>query len=323
MNHASTRLIYRLIALAVLALTTAPTPTQAADNLSRDVQQRTFDLVWSTINEHYFAADFGGHDWRAIGNEYRKNLDDTHTCHAFHTMLDDMVNELGHSHLMVQGPTVTQTQETGAPTNDPMLGLLCGQVESKRIHPDVGYVRFPLWSFDLAEKLETALTPLSDTRGLILDLRHNNGGVDPGATWFANFVSRQPGLLSIETSRQGQRLEWSYEGNGDQAYTGKLAILVDEKTASTSEIVAAALQESGRAIVLGSQTYGGVLNSTQVKLPTGGTLQYPHSTVTTPKGRTLEAAGVTPDIVIDPSEIDQSTDEYDPVIQRALDELTN
>jgi C-terminal processing protease CtpA/Prc len=64
-------------------------------------------------------------------------------------------------------------------------------------------------------------------------------------------------------------------------------------------VFAGALQETGRAIIVGHTSYGGVLNSTTLELPTGGMLQYPHSDMRTPKGRRIEGCGVVPDVVVD------------------------
>jgi C-terminal processing protease CtpA/Prc len=77
------------------------------------------------------------------------------------------------------------------------------------------------------------------------------------------------------------------------------------------------MQENGRAVVLGRTSYGGVLNSTQKPLPTGGILQYPHSDMTTGKGARIEGRDVVPDIPVEISRADL-LEGKDTVIERAV-----
>ena len=91
--------------------------------------------------------------------------------------------------------------------------------------------------------------------------------------------------------------------------------------APKSEVFAGAIQESGRAIVLGRTSYGGVLNSTTEQLPTGGTLQYPHSDMRTPKGRRIEGAGVVPDVAVELRQADLLVGK-DTVVEKAIEVLT-
>lgn len=190
-------------------------------------------------------------------------------------------------------------------------------VKSERIHPKVGYIWFDGWSFDLKSKLEPVVKEYWDTEGLIIDIRQNRGGVNPGVDYLAHLLCKESGSLAVEVTRSGITRNWSFEGSGDAAYKGKVAILIDEASGSASEVFASGLQELGRAVILGRPSYGGVLNSTQEKLRTGGILQYPHSDMRTPKGIRIEGVGVQPDIPVD-MQIDDLIEGNDTVIQRAL-----
>ena len=189
-------------------------------------------------------------------------------------------------------------------------------LESRRVHPRVGYVWFDGWSFDLKSKLEPALKGLWDSDGLVIDLRQNRGGVNPGVDFLAAELNAEPGVLALEIGRNGDRKEWAYAGAGAGAYPGRVAILVDEWSGSASEVFAAAMQESGRAVILGRTSYGGVLNSTQAPLPTGGVMMYPHHDMTTAKGGRIEGRGVVPDIPVEISRADLYRGK-DTVIERA------
>lgn len=194
------------------------------------------------------------------------------------------------------------------------------ELEYRRVHPRVGHIWFDGWSFDLKAKIEPALKELWDTDGLIIDLRQNRGGVNPGADFLASVLNAEAGTFAVEIGRNGERKEWSYPGGGDGAYPGAVAILVDEASGSASEVFAGAMQENGRAVVLGRTSYGGVLNSTQVPLPSGGTLQIPRSDMTTARGTRLEGRGVVPDIPVEMSRADLYRGK-DTMIERAITAL--
>jgi carboxyl-terminal processing protease len=84
-------------------------------------------------------------------------------------------------------------------------------------------------------------------------------------------------------------------GARTEPYTGRLALVVDELSASTSEVFAGALQQLGRARVVGSNTAGQALPSVLMRLPNGDGLMYAIADLTAPNGHRLEGAGVTPD----------------------------
>ena len=191
------------------------------------------------------------------------------------------------------------------------------KLEYRWVHSRVGHIRFDGWGFDLEPKLKAAVKDLWDSDGFILDCRQNRGGVNPGVDYLAAVLCADPGLLAIEISRQGERREWSHKGSGADAYPGGMAILVDGGSGSASEVFAGAMQEKGRAIILGQTSVGGVLNSTQVSLPTGGILNYAHSDIKTPKGHSIEGRGVIPDIPVEISRADLLKGK-DSVVERAV-----
>jgi carboxyl-terminal processing protease len=195
------------------------------------------------------------------------------------------------------------------------------ELEWRRPSPRVGYVRFDIWGPTLGARLEPALAELADTDALIIDIRNNSGGMEPGVNRLLKFLMADPGLVAVITERGGQARDWRHEGSGTAAYRGKVAVLVDDLSGSASEVFAGAIQESGRAIVLGRTSYGGVLNSTTEQLPTGGTLQYPHSDMRTPKGRRIEGAGVVPDVAVELRQADLLVGK-DTVVEKAIEVLT-
>ena len=196
------------------------------------------------------------------------------------------------------------------------------EVRSTRPAARVGYLWFDWWAIDLADKLEPVLARLGDTDGLVIDLRQNPGGTNPGVNRLAKFLLADPGVIAIHTGRATKPREWRHEGGGAAAYRGRVAILIDEGTGSASEVFTALLQERGRATVVGRTSYGGVLISMMLPLPTGGVLQYPHADVTTAKGQRLEGRGVVPDIAVALRRADLLAGK-DTVLERAIEALSS
>lgn len=207
-----------------------------------------------------------------------------------------------------------------APFTTRSSDLVNGTFEIRMVHPEVAYINFSAWTFTLVDRLRESLETIAGSKGLIIDLRQNPGGVDPGCNYLASLLFSEGGSLGIEIRRSGERLDWPREGRGKDAYAGKVAILTDEGSGSTSEVIAAAMQESGRAVIIGTRTYGGVLPSTQHPLPTGGVMMYPHSDFRTPGGNSLEGRGVKPDIELELNRSDLLAGE-DTLIKRAIDVL--
>ena len=194
------------------------------------------------------------------------------------------------------------------------------EVEFRTIAPRVGYIRFDCWAVNLAPLLEQAMTGLWDTDGLVIDLRQNRGGTNPGMDYLGPVLFAEPGIWGVMTPRKGEPTEFRHKGGGDKIYRGRVAILIDEASGSGSEVFAAAMQDKGRAVILGRTSYGGVQNSTQFQLPTGGILHYPHSDLRSPKGRVLEGVGVVPDIAVEMRRKDLLAGK-DTVIDRAVAEI--
>lgn len=169
--------------------------------------------------------------------------------------------------------------------------------ESKRVGPKrtVAYVRLSVF-FDPARILpawQKDITALGDVRGLVLDLRGNPGGLGGMAMGMSGWLVRDVAMLGTMKSRDGD-LKFVVNPQATP-YSGPVAILVDEMSASTSEILAAGLQDLGRARVFGRRTPGAALPSQVEQLPNGDAFQYAVATYVSSGGRTLEANGVIPD----------------------------
>jgi carboxyl-terminal processing protease len=179
-------------------------------------------------------------------------------------------------------------------------------VEGKLIEDGVAYVKIRVFSSTTDGALGDLLEQLSGKakgfRGLVLDLRRNPGGLlDQGVRVADRFIA--DGLI-VKTVGKGGHVMDEAKAHSRGTWTGfPMIVLVDGATASAAEIVAGALQDHGRAVVLGTQTFGKGSVQTVIDLdgcggkPCG--LKLTVARYYTPNGRSIQGQGITPNIVVD------------------------
>jgi carboxyl-terminal processing protease len=155
------------------------------------------------------------------------------------------------------------------------------------------------------------------SRALIIDLRGNPGGHGSMSIPVAALLVEEPVTLGTLHFRDFNNVLTAKPQAGSPPFTGPVAILTDEGTASASEILAAGLQEAKRAVVVGDATLGAVLPSVVESLPGGAVLQYVVADFKTPKGVVLEGRGVQPDRRVIETRAGLKTGR-DPVLDAAL-----
>ena len=186
--------------------------------------------------------------------------------------------------------------------------------ETKLSEDGIAYLRFSSFSPPLMRQIRGFLRTLPKEAGLIIDLRGNPGGVGLMATGIAGYLVREEGTLATVRHRYGRETFRVYPQEG--AFLGPVAVLIDESSASTSEILAAGLRDLGRARVFGERSAGAAMPSLFRRLPTGDLLQYVVADVQTADGRSIEGAGVPPDEHVAHT-IDDIRSRRDPVLAAA------
>jgi carboxyl-terminal processing protease len=187
--------------------------------------------------------------------------------------------------------------------------------------PVIGYLAFNFWMLPMAAKIEAEVAAMRSQgiAGLVIDLRGNPGGVGSMSIPIARMLVREPISLGRLQMREFNQ-EFKVEGDA-AAFAGPVAILVDEGTASTSEIFALGLRDVGRVSIVGAGPSAGMaLPSMIEELPDGGMIQYVVGDYHSGKGTVAEGDGVVPEVLVPESRADFVAGR-DPVLDAAVEHL--
>lgn len=203
---------------------------------------------------------------------------------------------------------VTHTLERGAVAGTPITFGHLPTMYAETIRRDtttqgarVGLIRFNVWMTAVVPPVDSAIDAFRDRDGIVFDLRGNPGGVAGIVMGMAGHLIDTSVALGVMRSREATlrfranpRLV-NARGERVRPYSGPVAVIVDEMSASTTEFFAAGLQEVGRARVFGTRTSGQALPAQLTQLPNGDVLYHAVADFTTPKGARIEKDGVVPD----------------------------
>jgi carboxyl-terminal processing protease len=166
---------------------------------------------------------------------------------------------------------------------------------------DVGYVRIAEFREDTAKDLAKALGDLSGQgmKGLIVDLRSNPGGLLDSAVDVASLFIEPKKLVVYTLDRDGKKEDFMSTDQAKAQRDIPMVVMVDDGSASGSEIVSGCMQDYQRAVVLGVTSYGKASVQTVIPLSDGSALRLTTAKYYTPNGRLIHEKGITPDIVVE------------------------
>ncbi len=298
--------------LLLISLTLAGCRSSMPDT-RRELNLASFDQIWKTVQDKHYDPTLGGLDWNAVRDELRPKVASARTDDEARAVMRQMLARLKLSHFEIYeaDKKIEPTPGTGfvpalASTeviervqfgNLPELPLRCHS-EMLKSNVQYFYVSFFINPPKVLGLFRKAIEQARDADGFILDLRHNPGGIGGMAMGIGNAFITKPNQKLGEMIQREMTFGFALNPQATP-YTKPLAILIDEGSASTSEILAGGLQDVGRARIFGTRSAGMALPSLIDQLPNGDTFQYAVANYISAGGQTLEGHGVIPDEAVE------------------------
>jgi len=189
-------------------------------------------------------------------------------------------------------------------------------VRYELLEKNYGYVRISQFQEKTDSDFEKAMKALEEEskgalKGLVLDLRNNPGGLLDQAVKISDHFIDSGIIVSIDGRREEAKQKWPAHPDGT-VIRYPLVVLVNGGSASGAEIVAGAIQDHGRGILVGTQTFGKGSVQTIIPLKDGSGLRLTTARYYTPSGRSIQAKGIVPDIIIKPSRPEEEKESVTP-----------
>jgi carboxyl-terminal processing protease len=187
------------------------------------------------------------------------------------------------------------------------------KIQSVKSHlegPDVGYIRITSFNEQADSGVKHAIGELKAKAGdklggIVLDLRNNPGGLLDQAVSVSNDFLKQGEIVSTRGRHSEDAQRFNAQAPGDLTNGLPMVVLINGGSASASEIVAGALQDHHRAVLLGTRSFGKGSVQTIIQLPGHGAMRLTTARYYTPSGRSIQAKGIEPDIVVEPAKIER------------------
>lgn len=182
-------------------------------------------------------------------------------------------------------------------------------VRFRKLDDGYGYIRLAQFQDGSSEEFKNALTTLggNSLKGLVIDVRNNPGGLLNQAIRIADLFLKDGVVVYTEGRLESQKQKYFAHDDGiEPEYP--IILLVNEGSASASEIIAGALQDHGRALVLGQQTFGKGSVQTVLPMESGDALRLTTALYYTKNGRSIQAEGIKPDIEVELKALEKKED---------------
>ncbi|MEO1889578.1 MAG: S41 family peptidase [Cycloclasticus sp.] len=196
-------------------------------------------------------------------------------------------------------------------------------VKSRLLEPGYGYVRIASFQTRTGKNLHEAISALkkesenSELKGLVLDLRNNPGGLLNAAVAVSD-TFLEKGLI-VYTEGRIEHSKMSFKAGPNDILKGApIVVLVNGGSASASEIVAGALQDHKRAVIMGQQSFGKGSVQTILENNKGGAIKLTTARYFTPSGNSIQAKGITPDIILSKVKLEKLDDDFISIKEKDL-----
>jgi len=218
------------------------------------------------------------------------------------------------------GTDVTLKILRDAETFDVTLKRTSVQVEScefNLLDGDIGYIKIEEFNSDTYNEFNNYYTVLNiiGIKKLIIDLRDNPGGYVSQCVMIGNLVVPRGNITTLKYRNEDE--ETAYRSFCDDVKMDKIVVLVNENTASASEILAGAMKDTGSGIIVGRQTYGKGVVQEVYNLVGGGSVKITTAEYVTPNGTHIDGIGITPDFIV------EDVEGFDEPLTKAREILTS
>jgi carboxyl-terminal processing protease len=190
-------------------------------------------------------------------------------------------------------------------------------IKSEKIG-DVGYIRLGQFNAKAADDIKKAVDDLTKqgAKGFVLDLRDDPGGLLDQAVDVSSLFISDGVIVRVDERNKPEQV---LNANGRKITDAPLVVLINGDSASASEIVAGALQDHARAVLVGEKSFGKGSVQTIEQLPAGGAVKFTIAHYLTPKKRVINGVGLTPDVVVVMDREKQMERKTDAQLQKALE----
>ncbi len=184
-------------------------------------------------------------------------------------------------------------------------------VKSRIENNDIAYIRVNSFPENTADNIishyKSLISHTKGIKGIVLDLRNNPGGLLHQAISVSSIFLKKGNIVSTKGRVKDSNMSYNVSEGGYKILDLPIAILINEGSASASEIVAGALQDHGRAVLMGERSFGKGSVQTVIPLSGGSAMGLTTALYYTPHGRSIQAEGITPDIIVEKSVIKEKT----------------
>lgn len=187
-------------------------------------------------------------------------------------------------------------------------------VKTEILDGDIAYIRITSFSGDTDQNVEKAIRKAKKKlkeklKGVVIDVRNNPGGLLDQAVNVSDLFLNQGEIVSTRSRNEADTVRYSAQ-EGDIAENLPIVVLINDGSASASEILAGALQDHKRAIILGEKSFGKGSVQTVVPLGKYGAMRLTTARYYTPSGRSIQATGIVPDVEVHPAKVEEIQDGF-------------
>ncbi|MFY7828896.1 MAG: S41 family peptidase [Flectobacillus sp.] len=301
-----------------------------------------FEILWKTVRDKYCYFELKGIDWQSIYQKYRPKVNDQLTQDAFFTIVSQMMNELHDGHVNLQIPNTRYNY-----TYYSALGLLRGyarnfndsiltnqylkfgygqKIRSTVLNENIGYIYYGSFSTTLEDKeWDNIINKMVITKGLIIDIRDNNGGSVENIKRLMQHFLLEKTLIGFTRSKNSATLHDFknytpvYVEPSGSFYGKKIILLTNRRVFSAANMFASAMSEQPQVTLVGDVTGGGGAGPIGGELPNGWLYRFSAVAFSNTKKEDIEN-GVMPDYRINITTKDESA-KIDTILEKAIELL--